>query len=79
MPTYSVGPVTLYAEQAGTGDRLLFISGTGGDLRNKPSQFERMASRIPGAELAVFEGGHLFLWQDPTAFERVIDFLGAAQ
>jgi 3-oxoadipate enol-lactonase len=40
MPTYDLGPVTLYAERAGTGARLLFISGTGGDLRNKPSVFE---------------------------------------
>jgi 3-oxoadipate enol-lactonase len=39
VPTYDLGPVTLYAEQSGTGERLLFISGTGGDLRSKPSVF----------------------------------------
>lgn len=39
MPTHDLGPITLYAERSGTGARLLFISGTGGDLRNKPSVF----------------------------------------
>jgi 3-oxoadipate enol-lactonase len=39
VPTHDLGPITLYAERSGTGERLLFISGTGGDLRNKPSVF----------------------------------------
>jgi 3-oxoadipate enol-lactonase len=39
VSTYDLGSVTLYAEQSGAGDRLLFVSGTGGDLRNKPSVF----------------------------------------
>ena len=30
----------IYYEQAGAGTPLLFISGTGGDLRNKPNQFD---------------------------------------
>ncbi len=30
---------------------------------------------IPGARLRVFEGGHQFFLQDPTAFERIRDFL----
>ena len=30
----------LYAERRGTGDKLLYISGTGADLRNKPNQFD---------------------------------------
>jgi 3-oxoadipate enol-lactonase len=40
MPTLDLGSISLYVEQAGQGPRLLFISGTGGDLRNKPSVFE---------------------------------------
>jgi 3-oxoadipate enol-lactonase len=40
MPTCDVNGITVYYEQAGTGERLLFIFGTGGDLRNKPSVFE---------------------------------------
>jgi 3-oxoadipate enol-lactonase len=39
MPHFDVGPVSLYAERSGTGDPLLLISGTGGDLRQKPSAF----------------------------------------
>jgi 3-oxoadipate enol-lactonase len=39
MPHFDLGPVSLYAERSGTGDALLFISGTGGDLRQKPSIF----------------------------------------
>src|ERR1700722_1691518 len=40
-----------------------------------PANSERLASRIPGAELALFEGGHGFLWQDPSAFPRILAFL----
>jgi 3-oxoadipate enol-lactonase len=40
VPTCDLGGVTLYFERAGTGEPLLFISGTGGDLRNKPSIFD---------------------------------------
>jgi 3-oxoadipate enol-lactonase len=36
---------------------------------------EAIASRIPGAELRVYEGGHGFFAQDRTAFPEVLDFL----
>jgi 3-oxoadipate enol-lactonase len=36
----SAGGVDLYFERSGSGPPLLFISGTGGDLRNKPNVFE---------------------------------------
>ena len=36
---------------------------------------ERIASRIPNAELHVYEGGHPFWIQDPAAVPEVIDFL----
>jgi 3-oxoadipate enol-lactonase len=39
---------------------------------------ERLASQIPGAELALFDGGHGFLWQDPAAFPRIVGFLEGA-
>jgi 3-oxoadipate enol-lactonase len=39
MSTLDRSGVTLYFERAGTGEPLLFISGTGGDLRKKPSVF----------------------------------------
>ena len=40
MPRAVVNGVDLYYETGGAGPRLLFISGTGGDLRNRPNVFE---------------------------------------
>jgi len=42
-----------------------------------PANAERLAGAIPGAELAFFDGGHLFLAQDPEALPAVIAFLAA--
>ena len=39
MPTAHSGDIELYYERAGSGRPLLFISGTGGDLRAKPNVF----------------------------------------
>jgi 3-oxoadipate enol-lactonase len=36
---------------------------------------EALASRIPNAQLQVFEGGHLFLLQDRTAWSSIVDYL----
>jgi 3-oxoadipate enol-lactonase len=41
-----------------------------------PSTQEKMAARIPGAELRFFEGGHLFMLQDRAAYPAMIAFLG---
>ena len=38
---------------------------------------EAIATRIAGAELRRYEGGHLFLTQDPRALPEVIDFLAS--
>ena len=44
MAVYSRDQINIYFEKGGdygqSGDPLLFISGTGGDLRNKPNQFD---------------------------------------
>ncbi len=40
-----------------------------------PETQERMAGQIGGARLAFFEGGHLFLIQDPQAWPSIIKFL----
>lgn len=40
MPIAAVNGLSIYFERAGAGEPLLFISGTGGDLRNKPNQFD---------------------------------------
>ncbi|MDR3513399.1 MAG: alpha/beta hydrolase [Caulobacteraceae bacterium] len=42
-----------------------------------PQTQERMAARIPGAELRFFEGGHPFMLQDRAAFPAMIAFLQA--
>ena len=36
---------------------------------------EKMAARIPHAQLHVYEGGHGFFGQDPTALPEILDFL----
>jgi 3-oxoadipate enol-lactonase len=41
-----------------------------------PETQERMASRIKGADLQYFEGGHLFMLQDRAALPAIIAFLG---
>jgi 3-oxoadipate enol-lactonase len=40
MPKVKVGDIEIYHERQGSGAPLLFISGTGGDLRTKPNVFE---------------------------------------
>ena len=40
MPMIHANGIDLYYELAGDGERLLFISGTGGDLRVKPNVFD---------------------------------------
>jgi 3-oxoadipate enol-lactonase len=41
MPLIRCGEVDVYYEISGAGPRLLFIGGTGGDLRKKPNVFDR--------------------------------------
>jgi 3-oxoadipate enol-lactonase len=40
-----------------------------------PATQERMAGRIPDARLQFFDGGHLFMIQDPTATPAMVKFL----
>jgi 3-oxoadipate enol-lactonase len=53
----------------------VFICGGRYDGIAKPSNLEAMQKQISGARLELFEGGHLFLIQDPQAFTRVVAFL----
>ena len=39
MPNAQIDGLNFYYERAGTGPRLLFISGSGGDLRTQPNVF----------------------------------------
>ena len=41
MAFISVRDLQMWYEQHGSGPRLLFISGTGGDLRRRPNVFEK--------------------------------------
>lgn len=54
-----------------------FVIGGRFDRQAPPENVERLASRIPDATLAFFDGGHLFLLQDRSAWSAVIDFLAA--
>jgi 3-oxoadipate enol-lactonase len=40
MPHIQAGGIRIYYETAGSGPRLLFINGTGADLRNRPNAFD---------------------------------------
>ncbi len=45
MPFVQLGRLKAYYERAGNGSRLLFVSGSGGDLRAKPGVFESPLAR----------------------------------
>ncbi len=42
-----------------------------------PANSEFLAREIPGADLALFDGGHIFFMQDPAAMPAMLAFLGA--
>jgi 3-oxoadipate enol-lactonase len=45
------------------------------DAIARPANLRALAGRIPGAELAFFEGGHLFFLEDASAYAAMIAFL----
>ena len=53
MPTANLPTIDLYYERAGDGPPLLFISGTGGDLRVKPNVFDGPLAR--GFDLLAYD------------------------
>ncbi len=67
--------------QYNTYDRLpelkipVLVCGGRYDGQAEPEAVENLAKRIPGAELAFFEGGHFFLQQDPKAPKKIVEFL----
>ncbi|MGI8940258.1 MAG: alpha/beta fold hydrolase [Iamia sp.] len=40
-----------------------------------PANGAAIAGRIAGAEQRLYDGGHIFFFQDPTAFPEIIEFL----
>ena len=53
----------------------VYICGGKHDGIAPPQNQQAMASVIPGAKLEMFEGGHMFLIQDRTAFGKIEAFL----
>lgn len=43
----------------------------------KPEVVEALAARIPGAQLRFYNGGHVFMLEDRSAFQDMIAFLSA--
>lgn len=56
-------------------DHPTFVVGGRYDAQAPPANLERLAGRLPDARLQLFDGGHLFLLQDATAWHAVADFL----
>ena len=82
-PASAIGARRQLEARAGhdTWDRLgsitapTFVIGGRFDRQAPPENLERLASRIPDATLTFFDGGHLLLLQDRTAWPAVVDFL----
>ena len=53
----------------------VYICGGSYDSIAPPANLEAMKKQIPGAQLELFNGGHLFFIQDPRAFKRITAFL----
>jgi 3-oxoadipate enol-lactonase len=53
----------------------VYICGGRYDGIATPANLEAMQRQIPGSQLELFEGGHLFFIQDPRAFEGIVAFL----
>jgi 3-oxoadipate enol-lactonase len=49
----------------------------GGEFDNQapPPNITALAARLPSAHVAMFDGGHAFLFQDQTAWPTIIEFL----
>ena len=45
------------------------------DGQAPPANIERLAERIPDSTIQLFDGGHLFFLQDPTAWHAVAEFI----
>ena len=52
-----------------------FVVGGRYDAQAPPENLERLTERLPDARMRLFDGGHLFLLQDATAWPAIADFL----
>lgn len=55
--------------------RPTFVVGGRYDGQAPPENLERLTARLPDATMQLFDGGHMFLLQDPTAWPAIADFL----
>jgi 3-oxoadipate enol-lactonase len=53
----------------------VYICGGKYDGIAPPQNQRNLNEKIPGSEMELFEGGHIFLRQDPRAYENIIEFL----
>ena len=82
-PGHAQGAARQIEARAGhdTWDRLsqiacpVLVMGGRYDAIARPENLQALAGRIPGAELAFFEGGHLFFLEDRSAYAAMIAFL----
>jgi len=84
-PGHRQGAARQIAARAGhdSWDRLpsigcpVLVMGGRHDGTAEPKVVTALADRIPGAQLRFFEGGHLFMLEDRTAYPAMAEFLGA--
>jgi 3-oxoadipate enol-lactonase len=72
MPVTRGNGIELYYERAGSGPPLLFISGTGGDLRNKPNVFDGPLAR--SFDLVAYDQRGLGQSEKPDAPYSMADY-----
>lgn len=52
-----------------------YLCGGRYDGISPPENMENIAARMPNAQLELFEGGHMFLFEDRSAFQKIVAFL----
>jgi 3-oxoadipate enol-lactonase len=67
-------PHDVWTELPSVRARTLVVGGRF-DQQASPENVANLASRISGAQLTMFDGGHLFLVQDPNAWPTIASFL----
>jgi 3-oxoadipate enol-lactonase len=73
--TYAhVGELSVWYERRGTGRPVLFISGTGGDLRTKPSVFDGPLGKTPGLDVVAYDQRGLGQTSKPDAPYEMQDY-----
>src|SRR5262249_37185592 len=55
----------------------VLVMGGRHDRLAPPENLEALAGRIPGALLRFFDGGHLFMFDDKSAYPAMAEFLNA--